>query len=217
MSDSNKILERIAENLVDLKGAEVVQNVREALNAGSTPREIIQNGLSRGMETVGTRYENGEYFLSELIMAATIMNEGMEIIRPHLGGESLTETGKVVIGTIEGDLHDIGKNIVSAMLESAGFEVIDLGVDVPPSMFVEEIMKKKPDILCMSTLLSVTMPKLKETIERLIDSGLRREVKVLVGGRCLNNDIASEIGADAFGKDAWDAVNKAKDLMRKIE
>jgi len=202
-------------NLVELKSEELQQTINRALDAKFTPQEIIQKGLSRGMENVGSRYERGDYFLSELIMAATIMNEAMETLRPHLTGKSLEDSGKVVIGTVEGDLHDIGKNIVVSLLESAGFEVDDLGIDVPPARFLERVRENKPDLLCMSTLLSVTMSKVKETIDNLEEAGLRKGTKILVGGRCLNEKIASEMGADAFGEDAWDAVGKARTLVNK--
>jgi 5-methyltetrahydrofolate--homocysteine methyltransferase len=207
------VLEEIAEKLVELNSEEVQSSIREALDAGFPPQEIIQVGLGKGMETVGGRYEKGDYFLSELIMAATIMNEGMEILYPHLKGETLTNVGEVIIGTVEGDLHDIGKNIVVSMLESAGFKVFDLGIDVTPARFVEGVRENSPDLVCMSTLLSVTMLKVKETIDKLEEAGLRNTVKILVGGRCLNEKIASEMGADAFGRDAWDAVNKARQLL----
>lgn len=213
MGQSEAVLDEIAENLVELKSDGVQLGIREALKAGFPPREIIQAGLGKGMETVGSRYEGGDYFLSELIMAATIMNEGMEILRSHMKGGTLGTVGKVVIGTVEGDLHDIGKNIVVSMLESAGLEVDDLGIDVHPVRFVERVREDKPDLVCMSTLLSVTMLKVKETIDKLEEAGLRKNVKILVGGRCLNEKIASEMGADAFGRDAWDAVNKAKKLL----
>ena len=213
MGQGKAVLEEIAEKLVELNSEKVQLSILEALDAGFPPQEIIQVGLGKGMETVGNRYEKGEYFLSELIMAATIMNEGMEIIYPHLKGETLVNVGKAIIGTVEGDLHDIGKNIVVSMLESAGFRVFDLGIDVPPVRFVEGVREHKPDLVCMSTLLSVTMLKVKETIDRLEEAGLRNTAKILVGGRCLNEKIASEMGADAFGRDAWDAVNKARQLL----
>lgn len=215
MDRNRSVLDEIGGNLVELKSEEVQQAIDKALDAKFTPQEIIQRGLSEGMENVGRRYERGDYFLSELIMAATIMNEAMEILRPHLKGKSLEDSGKVVIGTVEGDLHDIGKNIVVSMLESAGFGVDDLGIDVPPARFLEKVRENRPDLLCMSTLLSVTMSKVKETIESLEEADLRKGVKILVGGRCLNEKIASEMGADAFGEDAWDAVNKARQLINK--
>jgi len=146
-------------------------------------------------------------------MAGVTMDEALDLIRPQMKQGAIEPIGKVVIGTVEGDLHDIGKNIVISMLQSAGFQVNDLGVDVPPTKFVEAVRKEKPDLLCLSTLLSVTMPKVQETIEALKVGGLRKATKVLVGGRCLNGEIAEKMGADGYGRDAWDAVVKAKSLM----
>jgi len=214
MSQNKTVLDKIADNLADLRFEEVQQGIKDALDAGLTAREILRGGLNQGMETVGRRYSGGDYFLSELIMAATVMKEAMEILQPLLKEASSGNVGRVVIGTVEGDLHDIGKNIVVSMLESAGFDITDLGIDVAPMKFVEAVRKERPDLLCMSTLLSVTMFKVKETVEKLGEEGLREDVKVLVGGRCLNEGIAHEMGADAFGEDAWDAVNKAKELLK---
>ena len=214
MGQNIVVLDKIADNLAELRFEEFHQDIKDALDAGLTAREILQDGLNRGMETVGRRYDGGDYFLSELIMAATLMKEAMEILQPLLKGGSSGKVGRVVIGTVEGDLHDIGKNIVVSMLESAGFNVTDLGIDVTPARFAEAVRKERPDLLCMSTLLSVTMFKMKETVKKLEEEGLRKAVKVLVGGRCLNEEIAREIGADAFGEDAWDAVNKAKQLVK---
>jgi len=214
MSQNKTVLDKIADNLADLRFEEVQQGIKDALDAGLTAREILRGGLNQGMETVGRRYSGGDYFLSELIMAATVMKEAMEILQPLLKEASSGNVGRVVIGTVEGDLHDIGKNIVVSMLESAGFDITDLGIDVAPMKFVEAVRKERPDLLCMSTLLSVTMFKVKETVEKLEEEGLREDVKVLVGGRCLNEGIAHEMGADAFGEDAWDAVNKAKELLK---
>jgi 5-methyltetrahydrofolate--homocysteine methyltransferase len=166
------------------------------------------------MEEVGQRYENGEFFLSELIMAATIMDESMVIIKPLLKYDTAgASTGKLVIGTVEGDMHDIGKNIVIAMLESAGFQVIDLGVDVSPAKFVEVIKAEKPDVVSMSVLLSATVDKVQETIDAIKAGGVRDAVKILVGGRAIDDQIGSKMGADSYGEDAWDAVRKAKALM----
>ncbi len=213
MDLNETVLGKIADDLANLRSEGVQQGIKEALDAGLTPRKILRDGLNVGMETVGRRYEEGEYFLSELIMAAAVMNEGMETLRPHLKEASTGRVGRALIGTVEGDLHDIGKNIVVSMLESAGFQVTDLGIDVSPERFLEAVRKEKPDLVCMSTLLSVTMFKVKETVDRLEEAGLRKGIKILVGGRCLNEEIASKMGADAFGKDAWDAVNKAKQLL----
>lgn len=211
--DKEKLLERIAERLADLDSEGLRKLVKEALEDDLTPQEIVRDGLGEGMSLVGERYEGGEYFLSELIMAGVTMNEALDLLRPQLEKDAMKPVGKIVIGTVEGDLHDIGKNIVISMLKSAGFQVHDLGVDVPPAKFAEAVENEKPDILCLSTLLSVTMPKVQETIMALEAKGLKEATRVLVGGRCLSDAIAKTMGADAYGKDAWDAVVKAKVLI----
>jgi 5-methyltetrahydrofolate--homocysteine methyltransferase len=211
MSD---VMKTIAESLSGLDDSTLKVTLDKAIEEGISIEKIIRNGIGKGMEDVGLRYENGEFFLSELIMAATLMKECMEIIKPLLKAEDTkTSAGKVIIGTVAGDLHDIGKNIVIAMLESAGFQVTDLGVDVSPQKFVDAIKEQKPDIISMSVLLSATVDKIKETIETLESVGIRDTVKVLVGGRALDNRLAREMGADAYGDDAWDAVRKAKILL----
>lgn len=210
-----ELLEKVAMSLVELDSERLKNSIEDALQNGVLPQEIIKEGMGRGMQTVGERYERGEYFLSELIMAGVTMKEGMALVEPHLKGQTTETAGRVLIGTVEGDLHDIGKNIVATMLESAAFEVHDLGVDVPPKTFVEKAKGLKPDIVALSALLSVTIGKVKETIDALKESSLRENVKVLVGGSCLNEKVAREVGADAYGYDAWDGVNKAKQLLSK--
>ncbi len=211
MSD---VMKTIAESLAGLDDSTLKATLEKAIEEGISVEKIIRDGIGKGMEDVGLRYENGEFFLSELIMAATLMKECMETIKPLLKVEDAkTSAGKVIIGTVAGDLHDIGKNIVIAMLESAGFQVTDLGVDVSPQKFVDAIKEQKPDIISMSVLLSATVDKIKETIEALEFVGIRDTVKVLVGGRALDNRLAREMGADAYGDDAWDAVRKAKILL----
>lgn len=211
MSD---VMKTIAESLAGLDDSTLKATLEKAIEEGMSIEKIIRDGIGKGMEDVGLRYENGELFLSELIMAATLMKECMEIIKPLLKVEDAkTSAGKVIIGTVAGDLHDIGKNIVIAMLESAGFQVTDLGVDVSPQKFVDAIKEQKPDIISMSVLLSATVDKIKETIEALEFLGVRDTVKVLVGGRALDDRLAREMGADAYGDDAWDAVRKAKILL----
>jgi len=207
-------MKTIAESLAGLDDSTLKATLEKAIEEGISVEKIIRDGIGKGMEDVGLRYENGEFFLSELIMAATLMKECMETIKPLLKVEDAkTSAGKVIIGTVAGDLHDIGKNIVIAMLESAGFQVTDLGVDVSPQKFVDAIKEQKPDIISMSVLLSATVDKIKETIEALEFVGVRDTVKVLVGGRALDNRLAREMGADAYGDDAWDAVRKAKILL----
>lgn len=211
--DRQEILAKIANNLAELDSEKLKASLENALQNKISVQEIIREGLGKGMEIVGERYESGKYFLSELIMAGVTMREGMVLIEPYFKGQTSEARGKVLIGTVEGDLHDIGKNIVTTMLRSAEFEVHDLGVDVPPETFVKKTKEFKPDIVALSALLSVTLGKVNETIRALSDSSLRKDLKILVGGSCLNLKIAKELGADAFGHDAWDGVNQAKQLI----
>ncbi len=206
-------MKAMAEALADLDSEELGRLVREALQVGVGVERILREGFGEGMRLVGERYERGEYFLAELVMAGVTMSEAMEPVRPFLNNVEVGYVGKVVIGTVEGDLHDIGKNIVVTMLRSAGFEVVDIGVDVSTAKFVESVKEEQPDIVCMSTLLSVTMPNIEVVVRAFEAAGLRGKVKVLVGGRCLSPEIARGFGADAFGLDAWDAVVKAKALL----
>lgn len=214
-SSQGDILRDIARSLVDLDMEAAKRGVEEALKASIPPRDIIKEGLGKGMELVGQKYEKNEFFLSELIFSSAIMNAGMALLEPHLGSDAPSALARVVIGTVEGDLHDIGKNLVATMLTSAGYEVHDLGVDVPPKKFIEKVKELKPDLVCMSALLSVTMPTVEETVKALEEASVRRSVKVLVGGCCLNKQIAQRMGADAYGQDAWDALSKAKELLQK--
>jgi corrinoid protein of di/trimethylamine methyltransferase len=213
--DRKELLEGIAASLADLDSENLRRSIEEALQNRISPQEIIKDGMGKGMEIVGGRYEKGDYFLSELIMAGVAMNEGLALVEPLLKGQTTESKGMVLIGTVEGDLHDIGKNIVATMLKSAEFEVHDLGVDVPPRVFVEKTKELKPDIIALSALLSVTISNVKSTIDALAEVSLRKNIKVLVGGSCLNEKVAKEVGADAFGSDAWDGVIKAKRLTSK--
>ena len=213
MVERGSVMGAMAQALADLDSTGLRKLVRGALETGIDPEGIVREGLGEGMRLVGERYELGEYFLAELVMAWVTMNEAMHLIRPVLDRKRRSYVGKVVIGTVEGDLHDIGKNIVVSMLQSAGFEVVDIGVDVSPARFVETVKLEEPEIVCLSTLLSVTLPNVEAVVHALERAGLRGKVKVLVGGRCLNPEMARGIGADAFGVDAWDAVVKAKALL----
>lgn len=208
-----EVLSSIARSLSDLDVDGVKRGVEEALGASVSPHDIVRESLGRGMEVVGERYERDEYFLSDLIFASAIMDEAMAILRPHLRSVVTGGSGVVVIGTVEGDLHDIGKNLVAAMLRSAGYEVHDLGVDVSPERFVEGVRELKPNLVCMSALLSVTMPKMGETIGALEEASLREGVKVLVGGRCVDEGIAVRMGADGYAEDAWKAVSRARRVL----
>jgi 5-methyltetrahydrofolate--homocysteine methyltransferase len=211
--DKQETLAKIANSLAELDSETLKKSLENALHNKISVQEIIREGLGKGMQVVGERYEKGEYFLSELIMAGVTMREGMVLMEPYFKGQTSETRGKILIGTVEGDLHDIGKNIVATMLRSAEFEVHDLGVDVPPETFVKKTEEIKPDIVALSALLSVTLGKVQETIRALSDSSLRKDLKIMIGGSCLNLKIAKELGADAFGRDAWDGVNQAKQLI----
>lgn len=188
----------------------------EALNARLDPLEAIENGLAKGLREVGDRFEKGEMFLMQLILAGEAMKAGLEVLKPELlkQQKQMTRLGKFLIGTVEGDIHDIGKTIVSAMLLAEGFDVVDIGIDVPNQVFVEKTREKKPHIVGMSALMTTTRTKQKEVIEALARAQLRNDVKVMIGGAAVTADWAKETGADAYGEDAVDATRKARELMR---
>jgi 5-methyltetrahydrofolate--homocysteine methyltransferase len=215
MSNKKEVLDSLAKAILLSDSPALKKALDEAMSSELPVDVIIREGLGKGMEKVGEKYESGEYFLSELIMSAVVMNEAMERLKPILKKSGSVDYEHVIlIGTVEGDLHDIGKNIVKQVLESGGYHVIDLGVDAPPEKFVEMTSGTKPAIVCMSALLSVVTPKVRETIEALCNAGLRDNVKILVGGRSLSQEAAQEMGADAYGIDGFDGLKKAKDLLR---
>jgi len=210
------LLEKLASLIGDLADPDDVKRVtEEALDAGIEPNVIVKSGLAAGMDIVGKKYEMKEYFIADLIMAATLMQEALGIVEPHLKGVEVKATGRVVIGTVKGDLHDIGKNIVIAMLRAARFEVHDLGVDVEPEKFVRKIKEFQPDIIGMSALLTSTLPEMKTTIDAIKANGIRDRVNIIIGGRVATQDYADKIGADAYGEDAPKAVEKAAKLVKR--
>lgn len=188
--------------------------VEEAITEGCDPTAILNEGMIGAMGVVGEKFKNNEIFVPEMLVAARAMKKGVEALKPHLGGGAIGIAGKVIIGTVAGDLHDIGKNLVAMMIESAGFEVIDLGVDVPAEKFVEAV-KANPDckIVGISALLTTTMPAMKSTVKALTDAGVREGIKVMVGGAPITPEFAAEIGADAYTPDAATAAQKAKELV----
>ena len=204
----------IVDNLVGLNEPKVIELVRNALDEGVAAKEILNQGLIAGMDIVGEKMENEDMFIPEVLMAAKAMSSAIEILKPLLAEEDIRAMGKVIIGTVKGDLHDIGKNLVAMMVESAGFEVYDLGADILPDKFVEEIKEKDANILCMSALLTTTMPMMKNTIDALKESGLREQVKIMVGGAPVTQSFADEIGADGYAPDAGSAVKLAKELLQ---
>jgi 5-methyltetrahydrofolate--homocysteine methyltransferase len=190
----------------------VENNVQAALSDGVPPAVILQNGLIAAMGEVGRLFEEGEYFVPEMLIAARAMKAGLTILKPLLVDSGVEPVGKVAVGTVKGDLHDIGKNLVAMMLEGAGFEIIDLGTDVAPDQFVEAA-KDGVDIVGLSALLTTTMPSMEATVKAIESAGLRDQVKVMIGGAPVTSEYASQIGADGFAPDASQAVTLAKSLM----
>jgi 5-methyltetrahydrofolate--homocysteine methyltransferase len=183
------------------------------LEAGTDVPTILNDGLISAMDEVGEKFSEGLLFVPEMLMAAKAMKGGLEILKPHLSAEISHSKGTVVIGTVKGDLHDIGKNLVTMMIEGAGFRIIDLGVDVKIEDLIDTVKKEEVDVLGLSALLTTTMPEMQNVIEALEETGLRNQVKVIVGGAPIDQGFADKIGADGFGADAVDAVQLARDLI----
>ncbi len=209
MTDLKKLNKAIVEG--DAKTAAEV--TKAALAEGAKPLDLIQNTLIPAMDEVGKLFEEEEYFVPELLLSGRAMRAAFDLIKPLMVAQGVQPTGRVVIGTVQGDLHDIGKNLVAAMLEGAGFEVFDLGADVKPEAFVETVRAKNCNIVAMSAMLTVTMPKMATTIEALKAAGLRDRVKVMVGGAPISQAYCNEIGADAFSDTASGAAVIARDIM----
>ena len=209
----SNILEQMQKDLYSGKVEEVKKEVKKALDEGLSAQEILNQGLLKGMERAGKDFKAGDLFIPEVLICAKAMHAGLDLLRPLLVGSEATLLGKIVIGTVAGDLHDIGKNLVSMMLVGAGFEVIDLGVSVPPEKFVETAISKGAQLIGMSALLTTTMPSMKTTIEALAKAGLRDRVKVLVGGAPVTASFAESIGADGYAPDAVSAVDMARELI----
>jgi len=188
---------------------------QEALAAGVNPMELITNYMVPAMDKVGQNFECEEYFVPELLLSARAMKGSLELLRPLLAAQGSQPTGRVVIGTVKGDLHDIGKNLVGSMLEGGGFEVVDLGADVSPEKFIEAVKASNANIVCLSALLTVTMPAMRTTIQALKDAGVREQVKVMVGGAPVTPQFADEIGADGYSDNASAAVGLARRLVKQ--
>jgi 5-methyltetrahydrofolate--homocysteine methyltransferase len=206
-------IQGIYDAVVDGQHKVVQQKVQEALDAGMNAEVILNQGLVTAMSEVGRLFEEGEFFVPEMLVAARAMQSGLALLKPHLVDANVQSTGKVVMGTVKGDLHDIGKNLVSMMLEGAAFEIVDLGSDVSPEKFVEAVQTSGAPIVAMSALLTTTMPNMKTTIEALEAAGVRDKVKVIIGGAPITDAYAKQIGADGYASDASRAVSLAKALM----
>ena len=189
--------------------------VQQALDEGIGAQEILDGGLLPGINEIGEKFARNEVFVPNVLLAAKVMNMGVEVIQPLLAAGESTKLGTAVVGTVKGDLHDIGKNLVASMLEGCGFEVKNIGIDVPSDKFVEAVKDYNADILCMSALLTTTMTYMKDVIQALEDAGIRQNVKVMVGGAPVTQNFADEIGADGYSDNANSAVAVAKELMGK--
>lgn len=205
-------LKMIAENLIKGQSAKVKELVQQAVNEGVDVQKILNEGLIAGMNVVGAKFKANEFYIPEVLIAARAMHAGMDILKPLLAKSNVKTLGRFVIGTVKGDLHDIGKNLVAMMVEGAGFEVIDLGIDVPPEKFVEVAKEKQPNVIGMSALLTTTMPAMKTVVDALKSAGLK--VKTIIGGAPVTQAYADEIGADGYAPDAASAVDKVKELVR---
>ena len=207
------IVKEIYKNIMEGQSAAVKENVQAALEAGIAAPVILNEGMIAAMAEVGHLFEEGEYYVPEMLISARAMQAGLALLKPHLVESDVKSQGTVVIGTVKGDLHDIGKNLVSMMLEGAGFEVVDLGNDVGPEKFVEAARASGAQIVALSALLTTTMPAMSTTIKALQAAGLRGQAKVMIGGAPITQEYAASIGADAYAPDASRAVSTAKALV----
>ena len=209
MGEYKALMESVIKGDMNTAAAET----QSSLDAGDSARSILDNGLIPAMDEVGDRYSKGLIFVPQMLRSAKTMQECMKVLEPFFKEGDVTSKGKVLIGTVKGDLHDIGKNLVSMMMEGAGFTITDLGVDVSPDSFVQKAKEVEPDIVAMSALLSTTMPSMPQTIEALKKAGIRSQVKVMIGGAPVTDKYAHEIKADSYASDAGSAVSKAKELL----
>ena len=206
-------LQALADNIIKGKKNPAVELANQALAEGIAPQTIINDGLIAGMAVVGEKFKKNEFYVPEVLIAARAMKECMAILKPLLADTGAKPVGTVVLGTVKGDLHDIGKNLVSMMLQGNGFEVIDLGVDVSPEQFIASAKEKNAEIIALSALLTTTMPGMKQTVDALEAAGVRGTIKVMIGGAPVTQKFADEIGADGYAPDAASAVDKAKELI----
>jgi len=209
----SELLQKIASNLYEGEEELVASLVQQALDQGMTPEDILAGGLVAGMDEVGKDFKAGDLYVPEVLIAARAMHAGMDVLRPLLADSDASSAGKLLIGTVKGDLHDIGKNLVKMMVEGAGFQTVDLGTDIEPADFVAAVQEHEPDLLGMSALLTTTMVNMRATIEALEEACLRDSVKIMIGGAPVTRKFAEQIGADAYAPDAASAVDKARELM----
>ncbi|MCS4470043.1 corrinoid protein [Clostridium botulinum] len=207
---SEELIKKLSESVVEMEEEETVELAKECIENNISAYEAIDKGLAHGMNRAGELYEEGEYYIPELLMCSDAMYSGLEVLKPHLKKNDLGKKHKIVIGVIQGDTHDIGKNLVKIMMETEGFEVIDLGRDVPPRDFVDKAKEIEADIICMSTLMTTTMDGMEEVIKLLKEEGIRDKVTVMIGGGPISQNFADKIGADVYTTDASRAAKRAK-------
>jgi Predicted cobalamin binding protein len=203
--------ESVSQSVISGKEAQVKEQVQELINAGLSPMDIINSGLVAGMNVVGVRFKAGEMFVPEVLMSAKAMSGGIALVKPLMTDTDMPSAGTVIIGTVKGDLHDIGKNLVAMLLESGGFTVVNIGIDIEPEKFVAAAKEHNANIVAMSALLTTTMPKMKDTIELIKEEGIK--VKCIIGGAPVSQEYANAIGADGFAPDAASAVDLCKQLL----
>jgi 5-methyltetrahydrofolate--homocysteine methyltransferase len=203
----------LSQAIIEGKGDQTAGLATNEINSGAKPQDIISQVLQPAMSTVGEKFSSGEFFLPDMLLAARAMNNALAVLKPLLADTGMPTLGKVIIGTVKGDIHDIGKNIVATFLRGVGFEVIDLGEDVPDEKFIEAVKENKADILGLCALLTTTMPSLNTVIKALEAAGLRSSIKVIVGGAPVTRDFATHIGADAYAHDGGEAARVCKELM----
>jgi len=210
------LMNQITENVIEGNQNRVISLVQEALKREIEPEEILNEGMISAMEVVGQRFNDGIIYVPEMLVSAQAMKSGMRVLEPHLLQDNVEKKGTIVLGTVKGDLHDIGKNLVGIMLEGAGYNVIDLGTDTPPEKFVHAIRENNPQLVAMSALLTTTMTAMKGVIEKLDEENLRTKVGIIIGGAPVSREYAEKIGADAYGKNAFEAVSVVKTLLEAL-
>lgn len=206
------LIDEIRESVIQGQANVTVDKTRQALAEGVSPEAILHQGLISAMGEVGRLFEEGVYFVPEMLIAARAMDKALQILRPHLVAAGVQPVGRVAIGTVKGDLHDIGKKLVAMMLEGAGFEIMDLGIDVPPEKFVDAV-QRGAQVVALSALLTTTMPNMETTVEAIRQAGLRDQVRIIIGGAPVNETYARQIGADGYAPDASSAVRKVRELI----
>lgn len=211
------ILDEISETLQKGKGKLVAELVQKALDEGVAPDAVLNEGLLSGMSIIGEKFKNNEVYVPEVLVAARAMNKGTAILKPHLAAAGVQATGKVCIGTVQGDLHDIGKNLVKMMMEGKGLEVVDLGTDVSPESFVRTAMEQNCQVICCSALLTTTMGVMEEVVKKAVELGVRDKVKIMIGGAPVNQAFCEKIGADCYTPDAASAADAAVKFCRKSD